>query len=504
MSFQFPANPADGDIVVRGNLLAKYDKENNTWEVGEIPTYPGVPGPVGPQGPQGVQGNPGSGVNVSQIVDTYDDLPIDPETGSFIVVADTNTLYYWDGQAYYDLGSPIQGPKGEQGETGETGEPGLNGIDGRGWYGTAIDRANGEYKIVFQSNDGLEFVTDDLKGGSWEPVYATADTPGLVKLGRGLDLTDAGELETRDTYVQIETVPLGGKNNDQPSVALNFSPAYQSWSDNRSISIQAKAAGGSSQQSGSLQVPANSNGALFYWFVGSGTNPYFNAPGGTGLQWTCYADIVATITLGGAVFESGGTSMSVPMVHNYSIGTEAQRRSEQPVTKIGQIIYPTGTTSISVSQTVTAQLVQRATVSWGRGRVIIIPYLDMDGQMQIDSGEGNNRTAAYKTFEGRSLFDTGDIDGSDPSPPTAPPTQADIDKMKANDLRQALHYTVTAIDLTTVQTHPSGAVYDKLMGIRAELVNLVNLPGTVDQVFDEYERLAAQADPYISFNFRFG
>ena len=59
MSFQFPANPADGDIVVRGNLLATYDKDNNTWTVGEIPTYPGIPGPVGPQGPQGVQGDPG-------------------------------------------------------------------------------------------------------------------------------------------------------------------------------------------------------------------------------------------------------------------------------------------------------------------------------------------------------------------------------------------------------------------------------------------------------------
>ncbi len=121
MSFQFPANPADGDIVVRGNLLATYKEETNTWTVGEIPTYPGVPGPVGPQGIQGIQGNPGSGVNVTAIVDTFDDLPLDPDTGSFIVVADTNTLYYWDGFKYYDLGSPIQGPQGIQGETGDTG-----------------------------------------------------------------------------------------------------------------------------------------------------------------------------------------------------------------------------------------------------------------------------------------------------------------------------------------------------------------------------------------------
>lgn len=498
MSFQFPANPADGDIVVRGNLLATYKEETNTWTVGEIPTYPGVPGPVGPQGIQGIQGNPGSGVNVTAIVDTFDDLPLDPDTGSFIVVADTNTLYYWDGFKYYDLGSPIQGPQGIQGETGDTGSPGLNGIDGRGWFGTSIDRDNGEYKIVFQSNDGLEFTTDDLKGGSWEPVYATADVPGLVKLGRGLDLTDEGELETRDTFVQIETVPLGG--DDNTSFSLNFSPSYLAWSDNKSSSIQSYSGGGSSSQQGQLKVPKNSNGALFYYFTGSGTSPYFSAPGGYGLQWTCYAKLVATISLGGAVFENGGQSISVPMVHNYSIGSESRRNSEQPVTKIGQILYPTGTTSISVTQTVSAQALQRVTCSFGRGRVILIPYLDVDGQLQLDNG---TRESSYQQFNRRALFDVNDVDGSDPYQPERPPTPEEIIATKAQQLRQALHYTITAIDIATVQTYSSGDVYIKLMSIRAELVNLVNLPGTVDQIFDEYERLAAQADPYISMNFRF-
>ena len=497
MSFQFPANPADGDIVVRGNLLATYTQDTNTWTVGEIPTYPGVPGPVGPQGPQGVQGDPGSGVNVIGIVDTYADLPVDPDTGSFIVVADTNTLYYWDGTKYYDLGSPIQGPKGDQGETGDTGSSGINGIDGRGWYGTSIDRDNGEYKIVFQSNDGLEFITDDLKGGSWEPVYATADTPGLVKLGRGLDLTDEGELETRDTYVQIETVPLGG--DDNTSFQLNFSPSYVNWTDDKSTSNTSYGAGDTSTQNGQLKVPKNSNGALFYWFTGSGSSPNFNAPGGYGLQWTVYAKLVATVTVAGAVFENGGQTIGVPMVHNYSIGSEARRNSEQPVTKIGQIIYPVGTTSIQVSQTVDAQAVQRATVQYGRGRIILVPYLDSDGQFQLDNG---TRKSSYELFSARALFNN-EIDGSDPYPPERPPTQEEIDATKTQQLRQALHYTVTSIDLSTVQTHSSGSVYTKLMGIRAELVNLVNLPGTVDQIFDEYERLAAQADPYISLNFRF-
>lgn len=497
MSFQFPANPADGDIVVRGNLLATYTQDTNTWTVGEIPTYPGVPGPNGPQGIQGIQGDPGSGVNVTAIVDSYDELPLDPETGAFVVVADTNTLYYWDGTKYFDLGSPIQGPKGEQGGTGDTGQPGLNGIDGRGWFGTSIDRDNGEYKIVFQSNDGLEFTTDDLKGGSWEPVYATADTPGLVKLGRGLDLTDEGELETRDTYVQIETVPLGG--DDNTSFSLSFSPAYLNWADNKSSAATSYSSGGTSTQGGALRVPANSNGALFYYFTGSTCNPYFSAPGGYGLNWTVFSKIVAQISISGAVFENGGQTIGIPMTHNFAIGSEARRTSEIPVTKIGQIIYPIGTTSITVTQRVTCNEIQRAQVGFGRGRVIIIPYLDEDGQLQTDNGM---RTSAFSMFSARSLFSE-DLTNSEPYTPELPPTAEEITLQQGQQLREALQFTLNAIDVATVQTHTSGSVYDELMLVRAELANLVNLPGTVEQIFDEYERLAAQVDPYISFNFRF-
>ena len=49
MSFQYPADPRDGDIIVRGNLQAFYDAEDNTWRVSEVPTAPGIPGPPGPE-----------------------------------------------------------------------------------------------------------------------------------------------------------------------------------------------------------------------------------------------------------------------------------------------------------------------------------------------------------------------------------------------------------------------------------------------------------------------
>ena len=499
MSFQFPANPADGDIVVRGNLLATYTLDTNTWTVGEIPTYPGVPGPVGPQGVQGIQGNPGSGVNVTEIVDTYDDLPVDPETGAFIIVDDTNTLYYWDGTKYFDLGSPIRGPQGIQGETGDTGTPGLNGTDGRGWFGTSIDRENGEYKIVFQSNDGLEFTTDDLKGGSWEPVYATADVPGLVKLGRGLDLTDSGALETRDTFVQIETAPLGSRNGT--SFAMQFSPGYLNWSDTKSTSAQQyNSATGTASQQGSIQVPTNSNGATVYYYAGSTSTPFFSAPGGYGLNWTCYGNLQSVLTVGGAVFENGGQTLGFPMTHNYSIGDEARRGSEAPVTKIGQIIYPTGTTSLSFTHRVTIIGIQRSTLRYGRGRVIVVPYLDVSGQAQLDSGS-DGTIDVFSEFRRLSLRNNADLGELDE--PLEPPSPEEVAREQANELRQALQFTLNAIDVATVQSHPSGDVYDKLMTTRAELANLVNQPGTIDQIWGEYDRLAAIVNPYISFNFRF-
>ena len=55
MSFLFPANPANGDIVIQpqedGSFIkGTYDAINNTWAVGELPEEPGVPGPEGPKG----------------------------------------------------------------------------------------------------------------------------------------------------------------------------------------------------------------------------------------------------------------------------------------------------------------------------------------------------------------------------------------------------------------------------------------------------------------------
>ena len=103
MSFQFPANPKDGDILVQpqpdGRLIkGTYDEATNTWAVGELPEEPGVPGPQGPPGAKGEKGDPGKGMAISGIVDTYGDLPVAAAHPlQFWIVDDENKVYYSDG-----------------------------------------------------------------------------------------------------------------------------------------------------------------------------------------------------------------------------------------------------------------------------------------------------------------------------------------------------------------------------------------------------------------------
>ena len=57
MAFIYPANPADGDIIVRGDLLSKYDASTNTWTVSKLQSEYGIPGPKGNDGPKGEKGD---------------------------------------------------------------------------------------------------------------------------------------------------------------------------------------------------------------------------------------------------------------------------------------------------------------------------------------------------------------------------------------------------------------------------------------------------------------
>lgn len=107
---------------------AFWNSESETW-VSYVNTGPrGEQGPIGPTGPQG---DPGSGIDITGDVPTFDDLPEDPTEDSFWYVIDVNEIWYWSGEQWFSAGSPGgTGPRGPVGPQGPVGPKGLKGDTG--------------------------------------------------------------------------------------------------------------------------------------------------------------------------------------------------------------------------------------------------------------------------------------------------------------------------------------------------------------------------------------
>ena len=275
-AFQFPANPDDGDIIVRGNLQAFYNAATNTWRVSEIPTAPGIPGPPGPPGPVGP---PGQGAEVAGVVDTFADLPLpNAHQFEFWITDDTHTLYFSDGIEWKDIGSPIQGP---QGEDGEDGADGVNGQNGRGWYDTnIIDQRPTNYQVEFLSNDGLGFVTENIMGPKGDPgdmEVASEDNCGCIKIGRGLSIEPDGTVNAGETFVDLETVPLTPEGTVY-SYTLGYSPqVYGLGAEKEESWLGARMDDGWSTDSVDIPMPSTANRALVYMFSSTqfGAKPWY-------------------------------------------------------------------------------------------------------------------------------------------------------------------------------------------------------------------------------------
>ena len=147
-SFQFPSDPSDGDVLVRGDLQATYDSANNTWVVSQLQQVPGI---EGAKGEKGDKGDPGSGVSVSGVVSTQSNLPAASiHQGEFWVTDDTNELYFSDGLTWSNLGPTFQGEDGE---------------DGQGWTSVTPLTTTNSYRLQFNSDTpSLAFTTPNLKG----------------------------------------------------------------------------------------------------------------------------------------------------------------------------------------------------------------------------------------------------------------------------------------------------------------------------------------------------
>jgi hypothetical protein len=488
-SFQFPANPSDGDIVVRGNLQAFYNAATNTWRVSEVPTAPGIPGPPGPPGPIGP---PGQGVEISGAVATESDLPA-PNTAQFEfwLVDDTNEIYWSDGLTWTNLGGPIQGPQGEQGEQGPTGPTGPRGPQGpqgdKGDKGDTGDQGP-------PGKDGQDF-TGNIP-------CATTETVGVVRVGEGLAIGTDCVLTTDLDSVNVQPTPIptpGAPSN----YALYYQPGYWNKPDVGTVSTRPYTSNPGWTQNGSIALPSNANGAIVYYFTGSNCKASVVVGGGTGLQWTTYAALINTLTISGngVAFVNGSNTLSISTTHNFSVGSESRRESEAPVTKIGQITFPFGTTSVNVSSQTRISNFHRASVKGGRARVILVPYRDTN-----DIARWNNMTsrerAIYSTISGFDI-DPDAIEGSDPYQELDPITDEEFNQMNAEAIGAQMAQMLNLLDDALAYTYTSGDEHDFLIQKRQEIINLQLTSGSSEEILIALDNIQIEIVPYTGFNFLF-
>ena len=139
-------------------------------------------------------------------------------------------------------------------------------------------------------------------------------------------------------------------------------------------------------------------------------------------------------------------------------------------------------------------------MSFGRCRVVVIPYKDSN----VGDGGDDDDTTVLTLDQVRNIYniDPDQLPGSDSEHFPDDPTEDEINAENAADLKREVSAELAAIDAQML-TYKSGSVYDQLAAIRQQIYDLQTLPGTYEEIQAEFERLATQAEPYTSLNFRF-
>ena len=495
-TFQYPANPEDGDIIVQpqedGTLIkGVYNASTNTWEVGQIPVEPGIPGPEGPTGAKGEKGDPGAGMQISGIVQNLGDLPAPAEHPLQFWIVDTeNVVYYSDGNSWYDLGGPIEGPTGEAGQDGTNGTNGSNGAPGKGWTGTTvIDDRPTSYQVRFESNDGLQFTTDNIMGptgATGSLTVATATDLGGIKIGRGLNIDASGTASVGETSVDLESTPL-----EPNGYILPYRPVYyQFMLDNQVEPGNTKEYYSQGQSTvlnwattvvNPVTMPAKCTEALVWWSVPSvfqtddadANNNYYN---GETLNFRCY--LAHKLTLGSDVYfvgrggyedlpsnetNKGSHHNFTPIYVDKGDGTSSltSRSTSTSFNKLELITFPEGYTLEPKIDTDITDM-STGTITIGGLRAIILPMRAEDevSQFLVDG---------FTDVEDTTVFNL-------PAPSQ--------DQANAADLRSR---TVGAIEvITTILNLPqtTDAEVAQLEALRDNILGIVDLPGTYAELSD--------------------
>ena len=499
MSFQYPANPADGDVIVRGDILATYTAATNTWVVGQLNPVAGIPGPAGPKGDTGEQGPQGVGLDVDGSVPTFADLPAPPNVNinDVYVVENTGNGWIYTDRGWMDLGLVIQGPQGIQGEKGEQGIEGPRGDQGpKGDAGSPGQQGpEGPVGVI--------------------PV-ATRDTIGGIKIGRGLTIEADGTARANKMDVVIETAPIPTDEvrSFEPTF-IDFGQAPQ-WERQYRVDQPNYAS-----KTVTWTPPSLANGCMLFYFCSSIVTLAGGWPNSEG-QWISFPRIyignlleITNATFGASIEPNKmGTSMNhnTAYLYNSSLayqGGATQFQSTKPTTKINTLYFQPGT-QINFTLTTNIYRSQWCKADIGMGRLILFPYITQEGQVLPDDTNPDFPDDILPFYhQARRLFAEG-VTGLEDDDPAVLPEETPQERASADSsaLKSAINNCVSNIDynLRYIDDTPGSdqeATKIALMSYRDELFNLRNLPGTYEALNLECERIASAVNDILDYDFRF-
>ena len=482
MTFKFPANPSDGDIIVRGNIKGTYSAATDTWTVGQLDVVAGIPGPVGPDGPKGEKGDAGQGLVLKGSVPDAGSLPNQGADGDIYVTYDNGHGWAWANGSWHDLGVVIQGPQGVQGPEGPEGPQGLRGDRG---------------EIGPQGPAGPE----GPAGPTYTLPVATTHSLGGIKIGRGLKIAPDGTVDAGETSVDIETAPIPSDPDTGISEARYFEPIFFEIGTYKDKTFNEVNFNTEVIEEGSTQItmPKNANGALLFWFHASQMYPSTNRPNNSYGALPYMGYVAHDLIISGATFPplvSGSTTtMGTVTTHNVTTTTDSgsimDRWSNKNHNKFTSISFAPGGSVVSFTQKFSNWRAAWCTLKGGNGRFVLIPYVDNTGQ----SGFSANPLHAIFSALGRTTTADEEL-----PPPLSPDEQK---KLIALDIKETITATEEIIDSLIITNSGSQAVIDTLEQYRADLQTLKGLPGTADALNTELKRITDGVNAIAEYQLRF-